>query len=198
MNVMLDTLAIFVSALVVENLVFARALGMDGILSRTRKYSLIAWSGGLMAAVSVLGGILSWTAVRLMGEWPVWATLRYPILLLCLSLGFLAVWFAVKKGAAGRRLRPSDELIVSAAFNGAAFGAVLLALNSRQGLWRTVVYCLGCAAGLTAAMLLVHSGRERLALSSVPRAFRGLPVTLIYIGILSLAVYGLIGHQLPT
>ena len=33
-------------------------------------------------------------------------------------------------------------------------------------------------------------------MSKVPRAFRGLPILLIYIGILSLALYGLLGHPL--
>ena len=48
------------------------------------------------------------------------------------------------------------------------------------------------------AMVLVREGELRLEMCNVPRAFRGLPVTLIYIGLISLAFYGLVGHQLPT
>ena len=63
---------------------------------------------------------------------------------------------------------------------------------------KTCGFAFGSGAGYTLALLLISEGRKRIALSDVPRAFRGLPVALIYIGILSLAIYGLIGHQLPT
>ena len=107
-----------------------------------------------------------------------------------------ALRFKMKKSGANGA--PFEQLLASAAFNGAVFAAVLLAAADRLSLFQTVVYCLGSAAGLTLAMMLIHSGRERMELSEVPRAFRGLPVTMIYIDILCLAIYVLIGHQLPA
>ena len=48
-------------------------------------------------------------------------------------------------------------------------------------------------AGLLAAVLVVDEGRRRLRSKDIPHIFRGLPSVLIYIGILSLAIYGLVG-----
>ena len=46
--------------------------------------------------------------------------------------------------------------------------------------------------------LPVRVEEGRLAICNVPRAFQGLPIRLMYIGLLALATYGLIGHQLPV
>ena len=77
-------------------------------------------------------------------------------------------------------------------------GTILIAFSGGYGFVKTVGFAFGSGIGYTAAPLLVREGRRRIALSDVPRAFRGLPIMLLYIGILSLAIYGLIGHQLPT
>lgn len=86
----------------------------------------------------------------------------------------------------------------NAAFSCAVLGTILIAFSGGYGFVKTVGFAFGSGIGYTAALLLVREGRRRIALSDVPRAFRGLPIMLLYIGILSLAIYGLIGHQLPT
>lgn len=45
----------------------------------------------------------------------------------------------------------------------------------------------GCDAG--------DRGGNRLRSKAIPEAFRGLPITLIYIGVLALAIYGFTGHS---
>ena len=45
------------------------------------------------------------------------------------------------------------------------------------------------------AVLLVTEARHRLRSKAIPKAFRGLPITLIYIGVLALAIYGFTGHS---
>ncbi len=46
------------------------------------------------------------------------------------------------------------------------------------------------------AVALVRGAQERLQSEAVPATFRGLPITLLYIGILALAIYGFTGHML--
>ena len=50
--------------------------------------------------------------------------------------------------------------------------------------------------GYFASVLLVMEGQRKIDRRSVPASFRGMPVMLIYIGILALAVYGFTGHGL--
>uniref|UniRef100_UPI0040299D9A Rnf-Nqr domain containing protein n=1 Tax=Gemmiger qucibialis TaxID=2997294 RepID=UPI0040299D9A len=51
----------------------------------------------------------------------------------------------------------------------------------------------GSGVGYLVAVLVVDEGRRRLRSKDIPHIFRGLPSELIYIGILSLAIYGLVG-----
>ncbi len=194
MKALYEMLAIITVAAVTENLLFARALGADHILERTRTYHAIIRQGAMTCVISVLGGVLAWTFKFALKGYAWWPVFRGPAVLLSISAAYLLLVAL----AGTRNLRSAQALPVTAAFNGASFGAVLIAIVSRETLLQTIAYCLGCSAGLTIAMMLVHSGRERLELCKVPKSFGGLPITMLYIGILSLAIYGLIGHQLPT
>ena len=51
------------------------------------------------------------------------------------------------------------------------------------------------AAASDAAVLLVTEARHRLRSKAIPEAFRGLPITLVYVGVLALAIYGFTGHS---
>ena len=75
---------------------------------------------------------------------------------------------------------------------------MILAANLQNSLSSTLGYGIGTGIGYMLALLLIYFGRRRLELIALPRAFKGLPILLLYIGLISLAVYGMIGHQLPT
>lgn len=194
MKIIVEMLAIITYAAVIENLLFARALGADQILERTRSYRNIIRLGTITCASATLGGIFAWISKYFLGQFTWWTTFRGMVVL----ISVIFAYFIVSIVMGTRKVRSAQSLPVIASFNGASFGAVLIALLSQETLLKTMAYCVGCSAGLVIAMMLVHSGRERLEICKVPKSFSGLPITMIYIGILSLAIYGLIGHQLPT
>ena len=53
----------------------------------------------------------------------------------------------------------------------------------------------GSALGYVLAVLVVTEGQRKLQNRNVPAPFKGLPVTLLYIGVLALAIYGFTGHM---
>ena len=55
--------------------------------------------------------------------------------------------------------------------------------------------CLRDGLGYLLAVMLVTEADRRLRSEAIPEAFRGLPITLIYIGVLALAIYGFTGHS---
>ncbi|WMJ84635.1 Rnf-Nqr domain containing protein [Oscillospiraceae bacterium LTW-04] len=194
MKAVYEMLAIITVAAVTENLLFARALGADRILERTKSYHAIIRLGAMTCVVSFFGGILAWVFKFSLKGYAWWPVFRGLSVLISISV----VYFLITIIIGTRKVKTAQSLPVVAAFNGASLGAVLIAILSKDTLLQTIAYCFGCSVGLTIAMMLVHSGRERLELCKVPKSFSGLPITMIYIGILSLAIYGLIGHQLPT
>ncbi len=195
MGTTVSLLAVLVSSAVIENLLFARALGADHIIKQSRSYRLILALGAGIAIISSLSVIPLWWMARAFARESWW---NY---LLCFSAVCLVAVFNLgitvalaMTGKLKRQLRLLDQ----GAVYSASLAVTLLSISSVLPLLGSLLYCLGASAGMVAAMMLVHSGRERLEFCNISRSFSGLPITMIYIGILSLAIYGLIGHQLPT
>lgn len=69
------------------------------------------------------------------------------------------------------------------------FGGTAHMLN----LGESMVYAVSSAVGFGVAMILFAGLREQLELSSVPKAFKGIPIALITAGILALAFMGFSG-----
>lgn len=97
-----------------------------------------------------------------------------------------------------QRKRAVLTLIHVSAFNCASLGAIMLASSiSDASLGAYLGFSIGSGLGFTLATYFVRLAYHRLSSEEVPATFRGFPITLIYIGLVSLALYGLIGHQLP-
>ena len=69
------------------------------------------------------------------------------------------------------------------------FGGAAHALN----LGEAMVYAFATSLGYGLAMVIFAGIREHLALNEVPKAFRGVPIALISVGILALAFMGFSG-----
>ena len=193
-------LASVVTAMAVENPVFARALGTsrealfaDGARSGFMLGGLLTWMALLSSLFVALTNYLMFDAP---GELMFWRPMFY-------FAGVAATYILTVKvllaklnfgGYSGKLIK----IAPLATFNTALFGAFFIANSQNFGTLQTVGYALGSGAGYTAAVLAIYYARVRLSLSPVPRAFRGLPVLLVYMGLVSLALYGLIGRVLPT
>ncbi len=83
-----------------------------------------------------------------------------------------------------------------ACFNCAVMGPILITQAQSYDFTQTMGFALGSGLGYGMAVLMVTEGRTKLRSSKVPHSLRGLPVDLLYIGILAMAIYGLTGHRL--
>ena len=193
-------LASAVTAMAVENPVFARALGtsreslfIDGARSGILLGAMFTWMALLSSLfvalvnyllIGAVGGVLLLRSVFYLAGVAIVYVLTIKVLLVKLNFG----------GYNGKLI----EIAPLVTFNTALFGAFFTANAQSFGTVQTVGYAVGSGAGYTAAVLIIYFARVRLSQSPVPRAFRGLPVLLVYMGLISLALYGLIGQILPT
>lgn len=111
----------------------------------------------------------------------------------------LLVYYLVK------HLRPQLFMQVKDALpfygiNSVTLGSLLIAsrMSTTSQFFSFFGYCLGAGVGFTAALLILWSVRSRLSLTRIPKIFRGFPITFLCLGILSLALFGLLGNQLPA
>ena len=193
-------LATAVTALAVENPVFARALG----LGRDTMFMKTPMSGILLGAALTWMTTVSSLFVALI-NFALAGALNAAVTRPLLYLASVALVYAITTiDLLPRRIKSPyyrqklQEVFPVATFNTALFGAFYISVTQNFEAFQTVGYALGTGAGYTAAILLIYFARKRLALSPVPRSFRGLPVLLVYLGLVSLALYGLTGRVLPT
>ena len=102
---------------------------------------------------------------------------------------------------AGGFIAPLDNraqllrIVPLAALNSGVLGTVLVERTQSFTLGESLGFGLGSGIGYVLAVLLVTEARHRLRSKAIPKAFRGLPITLVYIGVLALAIYGFTGHS---
>lgn len=77
--------------------------------------------------------------------------------------------------------------------NCAILALAIFQTNRNYGLAQGVVYALGAGLGLTLALVLMASIREKLQFANVPSVARGTAIVLIIAGALSLAFMGFAG-----
>ena len=77
--------------------------------------------------------------------------------------------------------------------NCAILGLAIFQTNRGYGFWQGLSFALGAGAGLTLALVLMASIRERAEVAEVPEIARGMGLVLIVAGTLSLAFMGFAG-----
>ena len=77
--------------------------------------------------------------------------------------------------------------------NCAVLGVAILLVQKEFNLAQSVVFSAATALGFTLALVLFAGLREKLELTDVPKAFKGVPIALIVAGILAMAFMGFSG-----
>ena len=77
--------------------------------------------------------------------------------------------------------------------NCAVLGVALLNINQQHNFVESVVYGFGAAVGFSLVLILFSAMRERLAVSDVPKPFKGASIGMITAGLMSLAFMGFTG-----
>lgn len=199
MQYILSYFSMALTAIAIENAIFARALGLNKytLLLKSRNEGILY--GGTMTFMLVLASFpVSLVNYLIQDLDPVTLRgVRAPLYLASVMIVYLSVYFLTKRFAPGLHSLILPAIPIST-FNTALFGALFMSATYGFNFFQTTGYALGTGIGYTIAILVVYYARKRLAISPVPRAFRGLPIQLVYVGLLSLAIYGLIGHGLPA
>lgn len=197
----MEFLMIFLSAALTasatENAAFVRALGLNKstlLLKSPMKGILF---GGTFTWMIALSSLLVSLCNYILQDVSFVRAVRAPLYLACILFVYVVTYIFARLYAPAtfEKILPVMPL---ATLNTALFGAFYISAMSGFSVLQTTGYALGTGLGYTVALLIIYYARKRLAISPVPRSFRGLPILLVYLGLLSLAIYGLIGHGLPV
>lgn len=187
---MSELLWIFVSAMLVNNFTLVLFLGLCPFLGVSAKVGTALRMGG--ANVFVLT-ITSLTASFLNAVVLVHAPyLRLISFIVVIASLVQIVEMAVKK-LSPKLFRELGIFLPLITTNCAILGLAIFQTNRAYGPLEGVFFALGAGAGLTLALVLMASIRERVELSDVPSVARNMGLVLIIAGSLSLAFMGFAG-----
>ncbi len=193
----METLTAVISAamvsIFVQNAIFERAFGANVAIYASRKEShIMGFAAGMTLLTTVASAITYFLDGLLLplefGR--LFMPLVYVAVISALYLiALLGMWRIFPKMFA--RVKKYAHLTV---FNCAVIGALFLNSNYGSDIWSYIGYGLGAGIGFFLACLLLNIAREKLDSDKIPKAFRGYPIMLVYIGVISLAFYALVGY----
>ncbi len=195
LNALASFLLLAVTAIFAQNAVFSRALGVSRLVRLVGDTAVSNRTFGLLLCVILLiSSPMAWLISQAMAGWGYRRAVRPLLFILCATVAYLLVMYLIQ----WLRLPHAKELIAVlplATFNTAVLGPLLIADTQSFTLSQTLGFSIGSALGYMLAVVIVAEGQRKLQSEAVPASFRGLPITLIYIGILALAIYGFTGHM---
>ena len=200
MNDVMQAVGVFFSyavlAVFAQNAVFTRGLGVSRLVQLVGdERTSSGWFALLLCVTQVLVAPLAFYAGGFVAAQPNPAQLRPLVFLACVAVvslfEFIVLWAARGKRHGGQLLR----ILPLAAVNSGVLGTVLVERTQSFTLEQSMGFGLGSGLGYLLAVMLVTEADRRLRSEAIPEAFRGLPITLIYIGVLALAIYGFTGHS---
>ena len=185
-------LTILLTAILTENFVLAKFLGICPFLGVSKKVNTAL---GMSAAV-IFVMVLS-TAVT----YPINAGLLVPNGLEYLqTIVFILVIAALVQlvGTILKKFLPSlynslGIYLPLITTNCAVLGVVLLNIEKSYNFWESCVNSLGAGIGFMLAMFLFSGVRERMESCDIPEFLRGLPITLIAASLVSVSFLGFTG-----
>ena len=200
-----EWLTITIGAILVNNIVLSRILGICPFLGVSKKIRTALGMGG---AVIFVMGIASFVTACLY-HWLLSVKLNFRIGSFAVEnldisftriLVFIAVIAALVQMVEILLQRFSPALYGALGIylplittNCAVLGASQLNAESGRGIIASTVYGICSGIGFALALILFASLRERLELSRIPKAFQGTSIALITAGILALAFMGFSG-----
>ena len=188
----MELVAIFVSAILINNFVLYYFLGICPFLGVSKKISSALSMGLAVTFVMTITAVVSWAINH-------WILIPYKLdylqivsfILVIASLVQLVEMFIRKMSpplyqALGIYL----PLITT---NCSIMFLALLAALRNYSLAEAVVFGVGSGLGFTLAIILMAGIREQLDLADVPEPLKGAGIALIVAGIMALAFMGFIG-----
>jgi len=187
-----EFLAIFISAILINNFVLHYFLGICPFLGVSKKLDSAISMGLAVTFVMTITAVVSWIINH-------WILIPYGLdylkivsfILIIASLVQLVEMFIRKVSpplyqALGIYL----PLITT---NCAIMGLALLAALKEYNFLESVIFGVGSGIGFTLAIVLMAGIREQLDLADVPEPFKGAGISLIVAGIMALSFLGFSG-----
>jgi len=183
---------IIVSAILVNNFVLSRFLGICPFLGVSKKVDTALGMGMAVTFVMTMAGIITYFVnVLILVPFGIEYMQTIAFILVIASLvQFVEIVLQKVSPALYQALGVFLPLITT---NCAVLGLALLNIQFGYNLPQVIAHSVGAALGFTLAIVLFAGIREKLEVSDIPGPFKGFPIALISASMMAMAFLGFSG-----
>ena len=180
-----EFLSYILIAVFAQNLLLGKAIGISDIMTAMKHRRSLPKLLLLVGCWSTAGKMMMWLLSRFVNDMDGYILFALMHSLICAMLYFQTDrMFARLKPEAYDRWK---DILPHALINSIVIGAPLSALSSGIPNWYSAFGSgIGAALGLGVGIIIIKNGIAILDRPDIPKPFRGMPIMLIYIGVLSL------------
>jgi len=189
---MAELVLLFISAVLVNNFVLSRFLGLCPFFGVSRKLDTAIGMSFAVTFVMTVAGIITWIIQYSVLNPFGLAYLQTIVFILVIAslVQFVEIVLEKISPALYNSLGIFLPLITT---NCAILGAAILNIQEGFSFIQMLVFTIGSALGFGLALIIFSGIRERVELADVPKYFRGIPIAFVTAGILALAFMGFSG-----
>ena len=189
---MKEMLIILLSGILTQNFVLSKTLGICPFLGVSKKLNSAVGMSLSVTFVMVMATAATWPIQTFILDKYNLGYMQTIVFILVIAALVQLVEMVLKKfvPALYRSLGVYLPLITT---NCAVLGVAVLNIKETYSFGQSIVNALGAGLGFLLAMVLFAGVRGRMENTDVPESFKGLPITLIAAGILSMSFMGFSG-----
>ncbi len=187
-----NILILMLSAVLIENFIFSRFLGICPFLGVSSKPETALGMGCAVIFVMTISSTLTYlvyTYILVKFEIEYLKTIAF-ILIIASVVQFIEMFLKKAVPALYNALGIYLPLITT---NCAILGAALLNIQNGYNFLYSVIFGFASAVGFTMAILIFAGIRVRVELAEPPKCFKGIPIALVTAGLIAMAFSGFSG-----
>jgi len=188
----MEYIIIIISAVFVNNIVFAQFLGICPLMGVSKKISTGIGMGGAVLFVMTIATLFTYLLMHYVLI-PFDLKFLQTIVFILVIAALVQMVEIILKKVSPPLYQALGIYLPLITTNCAVLGVAILVIQKDMNLLQGIVYTISNAIGFTLALIILAGIREHLELMNVPKNMKGIPIALIIAGILSLAFMGFTG-----
>lgn len=189
---MKEYLLVFISAVVVNNYVLTKFLGLCIFFGVSKNLSASVGMGMAVTSVITLSSALAWIVHHFVLV-PYHLTFLTTIVFVLLIASFVQLLEMIIKKQAPALYNMWGIYLLLIATNCVVLGVPVSNADANYPFIKSVVNAIGSGMGFAVAIILMASLREKLRLADIPKPLEGLGIAFILAGMLALSFLGFSG-----
>lgn len=188
----MEYLLIFISAIFVNNIVLAQFLGICPFLGVSKKIDTALGMGAAVTFVLTLSTVVTYLVQKCLLD-PFGLQYLQTIAFILVIAALVQMLEIILKKVSPALYQALGIFLPLITTNCCVLGVAILVIQKDFSLLQSVVYAFSTALGFGLALTVFAGIREQMEFSSIPKGMRGMSITLVTAGLLSLAFMGFSG-----